>query len=76
MLNISSYVNALFLGIDGNFRAVLKHKRHDVHDIPLLDGRSYFVKAEDYAAYEETAKDDPNEVCSFRCVCLTVTDLQ
>lgn len=67
LLHAHSYTrhaNALFLGIDGNFRAVLKRKRHDREDVPLLDGRSYFVPSEKYLEYERTAPTDPAEVRS------------
>lgn len=52
----------LFLGIDGNYRAVLKQKRHDLHDIPLLDGRGYFVNTEDFDRYVGKVPDDPDDV--------------
>lgn len=70
-----SHANALFLGIDGNFRAVLKRKRHDREDVPLLDGRSYFVPSEKYLEYERTAPTDPDEVRSGAAYlpCTTLT---
>lgn len=60
----ASHVNALFFSIDGNFRAVLKKKRHDPDDKPLLDGRSYFVSTAKYDNYVSTAPTDPTEVRS------------
>ncbi|KZV97162.1 hypothetical protein EXIGLDRAFT_670364 [Exidia glandulosa HHB12029] len=66
------HVNAEFLGIDGNCRAVVKNKRHDVHDVPLLDGRAYFVNSEEYAAREELAKVDPEE---SKSTCVTLRSM-
>ncbi|KZV80592.1 hypothetical protein EXIGLDRAFT_629898 [Exidia glandulosa HHB12029] len=61
----NAYINGLFLGIDGNFRAVLKVKKHDADDVPLLDGRSYFVSTEPFLKYQAAAPTDPNEsTCS------------
>lgn len=57
-----SHVYTLFLGIDGNYRAILKKKRHDVNDVPLLDGQGYFADTADYEEYSRGAKDDVNEV--------------
>lgn len=53
--------HTLFLGIDGNFRAVVIQKPHDVNDTPLLDGRGYFTPVEANGALEEHSVDDPNE---------------
>lgn len=61
-LNCCRHKYTLFLAIDGNYRAVLKKKRHDVNDVPLLDGRGYFVESSDFAKYVKTMKDDPEEV--------------
>ncbi|EJD34826.1 hypothetical protein AURDEDRAFT_75824 [Auricularia subglabra TFB-10046 SS5] len=41
----------LFLGIDGNYQAVRKKKRHDPLDIPLLDGQGYFTNSTKYKAF-------------------------
>lgn len=55
------HTSALYLGMDGNFRAVVIQKRHDVDDRPLLDGRGYFVDSDVNVVYESAGQQDPNE---------------
>ncbi|EJD42016.1 hypothetical protein AURDEDRAFT_68052, partial [Auricularia subglabra TFB-10046 SS5] len=52
----------LFLGIDGNYHAVRKDKRHDANDVPLLDGRGYFTNSTRYRTFlSEGSLDAENE---------------
>ncbi|EJD37575.1 hypothetical protein AURDEDRAFT_45850, partial [Auricularia subglabra TFB-10046 SS5] len=45
------HIYTIFIGIDGNFQAVLKQKKCDQLDKPLLDGRAYFAELDAYKKY-------------------------
>ncbi|EJD51418.1 hypothetical protein AURDEDRAFT_57413 [Auricularia subglabra TFB-10046 SS5] len=62
-LMLIRHVYTVFIGIDGNFQAVLKAKRHDVLDEPLVNGRAYFTPLGPFAAHmKKYDEDDPGEV--------------
>ncbi|KAG6810168.1 hypothetical protein H0H92_013032 [Tricholoma furcatifolium] len=61
-----SYLHALFLGIDANFRMKRKHVSNDARDPDIGQGFAYFVKEQPYKEY--LAKNDhfvePKSTCS------------
>ncbi|EJD37044.1 hypothetical protein AURDEDRAFT_43202, partial [Auricularia subglabra TFB-10046 SS5] len=56
------HVYTVFIGIDGNFKAVLKQKKFDPNDRPLLDGLCFFASTEEFKEYmQKQTADDPKE---------------
>ncbi|EJD54904.1 hypothetical protein AURDEDRAFT_24790, partial [Auricularia subglabra TFB-10046 SS5] len=58
--NLHTYT--VYIGIDGNFQAVMKIKKQDPDDVPLLEGLGYFVDTALFEAFMKMFnKDDPDE---------------
>jgi hypothetical protein len=54
-----SWLHALFLGIDANFRLKRKNVSSDKADPDLNQGCAYFVEEKEYKEYLEVHKTDP-----------------
>ncbi|EJD38277.1 hypothetical protein AURDEDRAFT_72303, partial [Auricularia subglabra TFB-10046 SS5] len=58
--NLHTYT--VYIGIDGNFQAILMTKKQDLDDVPLLEGLGYFVNTAEFEEYmKQYDKDEPDE---------------
>ena len=59
---LSSYLDALFYAIDGNYHQHQRKKPSDPHDFPLTKNAAYFANEDDYDKYVRLMGDVPPEV--------------